>query len=332
MLAQSSPYWRWSREMRTAMTLTLHVYEANLRIESSAGLGIVDAYAVVFLERDRMGTKQKTSAVRKSLRPRWDNTFIFGGLEQSETVRLEVKSYRSIGENVLLAHQQFSVQDIVELSALHGSDQGFALVLEGSRPGITGEVYLRFALDPPVLRDVRLRLEGGAAAAAAAAAGLVVASEDGSAVEYSSSSVAPFAEDSGAEDDRSAGPGSATADSLGPAGSVGDEDAEGAPVAQPLSPAQSPGSAGSTSTPSTARASRRQSRAGSDVSPRIQVHSRRLSLTGNRDQPSPAPLPPPPPAPTTLPPLLDHQWQPAYINVHDQHCCVMLDSGYFPVM
>ena len=153
---QKSHFWSVYRASRT-YRLTLHLYSAKLYATDSSSVTI-DPYLVVFLQRDREGTKQKTAVVRRTLEPEWNRSIVFSGLDYLEQVRIEVKTVKQFQDNPLLCAHDFVLRD-----AMHQYAGAGAAVLPVQGEKISGEVIVGFEFDPPMhdTDEGRLSAVGG---------------------------------------------------------------------------------------------------------------------------------------------------------------------------
>ena len=77
---------------------------------------MLDPYVVVFLTRDREGSKQKTSVQKKSLSPVWNQSLVFNELNYSDKLRVEIKANRQFQVNDFLCGFDFIVADVMAQS------------------------------------------------------------------------------------------------------------------------------------------------------------------------------------------------------------------------
>lgn len=135
--------------------MTIHFFEAHLQLQENSGFsaGTLDPYVVVFLVRDREGSKQKTSVARKTLDPVWNQSLVFHGLDYSEEIRVEIKANRQFQVNDFLCGFDFKVQDVMGQS---GDDYQSSYGLRGEK--VFGTLLAAFDFDPPVPLDAA---EGG---------------------------------------------------------------------------------------------------------------------------------------------------------------------------
>ena len=122
-----------SLSLAKTYTVTFHVFESHIHSDSITGLGMSDPYLVIFQTRDREGTKQKTSTVKRSHHQVWNQTMSFHSVEYNEIIRLELKGSKSLRENMLYGYYEFTVRDILQLMQ---DSTSYAINLETERPGM----------------------------------------------------------------------------------------------------------------------------------------------------------------------------------------------------
>uniref|UniRef100_A0A7S2BYM4 C2 domain-containing protein n=1 Tax=Florenciella parvula TaxID=236787 RepID=A0A7S2BYM4_9STRA len=150
--ATTSPYWNSYRASRT-YRLTIHFFEAQLQVAENSKANpqgaMLDPYVVVFLTRDREGSKQKTSVQKKSLSPVWNQSLVFNELNYSDKLRVEIKANRQFQVNDFLCGFDFIVADVMAQS-VQECQPSYRLVGEK----VTGTLLAAFDFDPPVPLDI----------------------------------------------------------------------------------------------------------------------------------------------------------------------------------
>ena len=77
--------------------------------------GVLDPYVVVFLTRDREGSKQKTSVQKRSLTPVWNQSLVFNDLDYNDELRVEIKANRQFQVNDFLCGFDFTVAEVMSV-------------------------------------------------------------------------------------------------------------------------------------------------------------------------------------------------------------------------
>ena len=73
----------------------------------------IDPYIVVFLARDREGSKQKTSVQKKTMSPVWNQSLVFNNLDYDDELKVEIKANRQFQINDFLCGFDFKVRDMM---------------------------------------------------------------------------------------------------------------------------------------------------------------------------------------------------------------------------
>jgi len=149
-MAGASPHWASYRASRS-YRLTIHFFEAQLGVVEGSGINgaQLDPYVVVFLTRDREGSKQKTSVVKRSLTPVWNQSLVFDGLNYDDELRVEIKANRQFQVNDFLCGMDFNVADVMAHSQAMETHVSYQLAGEK----VTGTLLAAFDFDPPVPPD-----------------------------------------------------------------------------------------------------------------------------------------------------------------------------------
>jgi hypothetical protein len=117
MVAQNSQYWN-SWIASKLYTLQINIYSAKIECDATSvrsGVTQFDPYIVCFLDRDRSQSKKKTSILKKTLNPEWNECVLFSELDITEKMCIELKtpswySYRFPGDFYTLTIQFIGAQ------------------------------------------------------------------------------------------------------------------------------------------------------------------------------------------------------------------------------
>lgn len=107
-------------ETRASLHPSLAHVQAQLHIVENSKANpqgaMLDPYVVVFLTRNREGSKQKTSVQKKSLSPVWNQSLVFNELNYNDELRVEIKANRQFQVNDFLCGFDFIVADVMAQS------------------------------------------------------------------------------------------------------------------------------------------------------------------------------------------------------------------------
>ena len=149
-LVQKSQYWdAWQASKK--YNVQINIFSATIDVDPSGPLrsSQIDPYVVVFLNRDRSGSKKKTTLLKKTTAPVWNECVMFTELDVSEKICLELKMPSWGSLNPVLGSITLSLHDIINLTPYDRDRKDFSLT-----PGLAGmtsaSVSLGFAFNPPV--------------------------------------------------------------------------------------------------------------------------------------------------------------------------------------
>lgn len=149
-MVQESNYWE-SWQASKLYSLQVNIFNANIEVEPGSTLrsNPVDSYVVVFLTKDRVNSKKKTSTCKKSFSPAWHECAVFTGLELGEKITIELKMPSWGSLNPVLASYTFTTAEIVNIT--HGERKSKIYSLTPNLQGIvSAHVTLGFSFNPPV--------------------------------------------------------------------------------------------------------------------------------------------------------------------------------------
>lgn len=148
-LIQKSRY--WSNLARSKIfNLRVNVFSAKIDVEHSSAIRAsqVDPYVVVFLTRDRNQSKKKTSTLKKTTHPIWNECMFLPGLQESDVIRIELKMPAWGPMNPMLASLNFTIDEISNIISRNTENKLFTMV--PGIPGVSAEICLSFAFDSPI--------------------------------------------------------------------------------------------------------------------------------------------------------------------------------------
>ena len=149
---QTSPYWNSWKRSKTYRFVVL-VFGAVIEAENkSIATQAPDLYGVVYLTRDRNGTKQKTHLERRNYRPVWNDSLVFSGVDYLEQFTVELKTPNMLmSENPCLGSIMFTVAEIAAMSNEEMRMKDYDLISEKS--DFHGKISLGFTFDPSIPGD-----------------------------------------------------------------------------------------------------------------------------------------------------------------------------------
>jgi hypothetical protein len=147
-LVHKSQYWQ-SWQASKKYNLQINVFSSSVDLDKVKVTNQIDPYVVIFLDRDRSGSKRKTSVLKKTTSPVWNECLMFTDIDVSEKLCIEVKMSSWGSFNPVLGSISFTVGDIVKLNNQERKNKLF--VLTPGSPGINAAtIILGFAFNPPV--------------------------------------------------------------------------------------------------------------------------------------------------------------------------------------
>ncbi len=149
-LVQKSQYWdAWQASKK--YNVQINIFSSTIDVDPSGPLrsSQIDPYIVVFLNRDRSGSKKKTTLLKRTTTPVWNECIMFTELDVTEKFCLELKMPSWGSLNPVLGSLTMSLNDIINLTPQDRERKDFTLT-----PGLAGitsaSVSLGFAFNPPV--------------------------------------------------------------------------------------------------------------------------------------------------------------------------------------
>jgi len=149
---QKSRYWKnWNASK--SYNLTANIYGATFDIDTAVSqikLNQLETYIVVYLNRDRMNPKKKTSNKRLG-NPVWEECVAFTGLDLMELICIEVRmtKWGISSDYPVVAGLNFSINELLQLNIRDNVRHTFPLISVSN--GISGNIEIEFTLDPPIL-------------------------------------------------------------------------------------------------------------------------------------------------------------------------------------
>jgi hypothetical protein len=150
MVVQNSQYWNSWRASKV-YTLQINIYNGEIECDPTSAVNPaqINPYIVGFLSQDRSSSKRKTSVIKKTLQPAWNECLIFLGLDIHDKLSLELKTTVFLGPmNPVLGCYNFTLEELLLLSPEELECKTFTFMSVAQ--GIAANVTLGFVLDAPV--------------------------------------------------------------------------------------------------------------------------------------------------------------------------------------
>ena len=149
IVVQNSTYWNSWRASKN-YSLQINIYSAKIECDPSCTVksSQIDPYIVCFLARDRSQSKKKTTVLKKTIEPVWNECVLFSGVDIHDKFVCELKMPAWGPLNPVLATYSFELEELMKLSQDELKCKAFRFV--AATQGISADVFLGFVLDAPV--------------------------------------------------------------------------------------------------------------------------------------------------------------------------------------
>jgi hypothetical protein len=146
VLVQNSKYWNTWRALNV-LSMQVNVFSAKIDVDSGSALrsSQVDPYVVVFLSKDRSESKKKTSILKKTLAPVWNESVMFSNFDINDSICVEIKMPAWGTINPVIACTTFTVEDLIRMNSEDLVSKRYAL--QSPIPGVSAELVLGFVFD-----------------------------------------------------------------------------------------------------------------------------------------------------------------------------------------